>query len=73
LQLNEIEAEKGVIEYPRLREKETVFLEQSDVDYLQTAVKEIEQLVRSENCPDVFNAKICKSCSYYDFCYSGEV
>jgi CRISPR-associated exonuclease Cas4 len=73
LQLNEIEAEKGVIEYPRLREKETVFLEQSDIDYLKTAVKEIQELVKSENCPDVINAKICKSCSYYDFCYSGEV
>ncbi len=72
LQLNGIVAEKGVIEYPRLRERETVFLEQSDVDYLQTAVKEIEQLVKSENCPGVINAKICKSCSYYDFCYVDE-
>ncbi len=73
LQLNEIEAEKGVIEYPRLREKEDVFLDQSDIDYLQNTVKEIQELVKSENCPEVINAKICKSCSYYDFCYSGEV
>lgn len=72
LQLNEIEAEKGVIEYPRLREKEDVFLEQSDINYLQTTVKKIEQLLKSEYCPPVINAKICKSCSYYDFCYAGE-
>lgn len=72
LQLNEIEAEKGVIEYPRLREKESVFLEQPDINYLQTTVKVIERLLKSEYCPPVINAKICKSCSYYDFCYAGE-
>ena len=72
LLLNDIEADKGVIEYPRLRETEDVFLEQSDIDYLQRAVKEIETLVNSKICPDVINAKICKSCSYYDFCYVGE-
>lgn len=72
LQLNEIEAEKGVIEYPRLREKEDVFLGLSDINYLQTTVKELKKLVKSEYCPPVINAKICKSCSYYDFCYAGE-
>lgn len=72
LHLNDIEAEKGVIEYPRLRETEDVFLDQSDIDYLQRTIKEIETLVNSEICPDVINAKICKSCSYYDFCYAGE-
>lgn len=72
LQLNDIEAQKGVIEYPKLREVEEVFLDQSDIDYLQTAVKEIELLAKSPNCPNVINAKICKSCSYYDFCYAGE-
>lgn len=71
-QLNDIEIEKGVIEYPKLRETESVWLNQSDIDYLQGAVKEIDLLVNSEICPPVINAKICKSCSYYDFCYAGE-
>jgi len=73
LQLNGIEAEKGIIEYPRLRERETVLLTDKDIEYLSKTVFEIKKLTESETCPSVINSKICKSCSYYDFCYSGEV
>lgn len=72
MQLNNIESIKGIIEYPRLREREEVFLEEEDITYLENTVKEINKLVNSEICPPVINAKICKSCSYYDFCYAGE-
>jgi|SRR5690554_3270698 len=72
LQLNDIEAEKGIIEYPKLREREEVFLDEEDIRYLQKTVVEIKELLNSENCPPVINAKICKSCSYYDFCYVAE-
>src|SRR5699024_6208558 len=30
LKLNDVEAEKGIIEYPKMRERETVFLEEKD-------------------------------------------
>lgn len=73
LQLNEIQAEKGIIEYPKLREREDVFLDEEDVIYLQKTILEIKELLKNENCPPVINAKICKSCSYFDFCYSGEI
>jgi len=69
LKLNGIETEKGVIEYPRLREKEIIFLEESDINYLQKSIVKIKELLNNETCPPVINAKICKSCSYYDFCY----
>ena len=72
LQLNDIETEKGIIEYPKLREREDVFLDEEDIRYLQKTVLQIKELLNSDNCPAVINAKICKSCSYFDFCYSGE-
>lgn len=72
MQLNNIEVIKGIIEYPRLREREEVFLEEKDIAYLENAVQEINELVNNETCPPVINAKICKNCSYYDFCYAGE-
>ena len=72
LKLNEIEADCGVIEYPKLRETTKVDLDKNDIIYLEKTVLEIKNLVESENCPPVLNAKICKSCSYYDFCYAGE-
>lgn len=72
LELNEIEAEYGIIEYPRLRERETVYLDEEDVVYLEKTVGEIRLLIKNETCPPTINARICKSCSYYDFCYAGE-
>lgn len=72
LELNGIEVEKGIIEYPRLREREEVYLNEEDIEYLKKTILEIKNLVQSEICPPVINTRICKSCSYYDFCYAGE-
>ncbi len=69
LLLNEIPASKGIIEYPKMREREIVYLEEKDVEYLKALTAEIQALLNSEKCPPVLNARICKSCSYYDFCY----
>lgn len=73
LELNDIETEKGIIEYPRLREREEVYLDEEDKDYLKKTIENIKTLVNQTECPPVLNAKICKSCSYYDFCYAGEL
>lgn len=77
LRLNEIESEidgiEGLIEYPRLRKTESVILLENDIAYLEKTIVEIKELVERKTCPPTINAKICKSCSYYDFCYAGEV
>lgn len=72
LKLNHIEAERGLIEYPKLRLTENVYLEMKDISYLEKVVFEIHELVVRKECPPAINAKICKSCSYYDFCYANE-
>jgi len=61
---------RGIIEYPRLREKEHVVWETSDKEMVEGWLNEIEKCIRMDVPPGVINAKICKSCSYYDFCYS---
>ncbi len=73
LQLNDIDAEGGVIEYPKLRLTEKVLLEDRDIKYLEATVVDMKKLIDSDNCPPAINARICKSCSYYDFCYVGEL
>lgn len=73
LELNAIEVEKGIIEYPKLREREEVFLDDEDIVYLKKTIQEIKAVVNDVACPPVINAKICKSCSYHDFCYAGEI
>ena len=73
LQLNNIKTEYGVIEYPKLRLTEKVYLEDKDLNYLDALMLAIKELILDDNCPPVINSKICTSCSYYDFCYSNEI
>lgn len=63
---------KGVIEYPKLRQREGVTLNESDIIEINKWEDEIEKLVSSDECPKVINSKICKNCSYYEFCYVNE-
>lgn len=70
--LNRIEDASAVIEYPLLRQTESVALAESDVAALEKMVTQVSQLQHSVLCPPVLNGKICKSCSYYDFCYIDE-
>jgi len=62
----------GILEYPALRLREEITLQEADRHYLQTVEKEIETICRQEQMPPRAAKKICRSCSYYDFCWSGE-
>ena len=72
LERNGIEDVKGVLEYPALRHTAPVILTDADRIRITEMEKEIRQLIEGDVCPPVINAKICKNCSYYDFCYVGE-
>ena len=73
LEQNGIDGVTGTIEYPKLRETKQVILEEQDKQYLQQTVNNIESLINNEQCPPRINSKICKRCSYYDFCYIEEI
>jgi CRISPR-associated exonuclease Cas4 len=62
----------GKLEYPKLRETKEVRLTEEDKTYLLDVIKQIESLLAAETCPSRINSKICKKCSYYDFCYIEE-
>lgn len=72
LRLNGIEGATAILEYPLLRQTDTVELMEADINYLENTVVKIASLKESEACPAVINSKICRSCSYYDFCYAAE-
>ena len=73
LKLNGIDDATGTIEYPLLRQKEPITLLKSDIQALQQIVMAVSNLQQSNTCPQVINAKICKSCSYYELCYIDEI
>lgn len=72
LKLNGIENVTAILEYPLLRHTDSLALTVADVEYLEKVVYEIVLLKESQQCPSVINAKICKSCSYYELCYTSE-
>ena len=67
-----IDGVTGLLEYPRLRHTEQVLLTDHDREELETIVTAIEKIKASDHCPPMIKLAICKNCSYYDFCYSGE-
>ena len=69
LERNGIEGVSGILEYPALRQTTKVELTEADREYIQEIENEIQCLVEGDVCPPVVNGKICKSCSYYEFCY----
>jgi len=62
----------GVLEYPRLRKSERIFLSDLDREEIPAMVSDIEEIILNDQCPEKEKMKICKNCSYYDFCWSTE-
>lgn len=67
-----IEGVTGLIEYPKMRERETVSLTEEDREAVKRWEVEIKTIIENEECPSLLNKPICKKCSYYDFCYVEE-
>lgn len=72
LEQNGIDGVTGILEYPELRQTTKVNLTDADRQKIKEIEEKITQLISSDDCPPIINAKICKSCSYYDFCYVKE-
>jgi CRISPR-associated exonuclease Cas4 len=67
-----IEVKYGILEYPKLRKTDEVYLTDIDREEIPAMVYDIEALVQDEKCPERVKIGICKNCSYFDFCWSGE-
>ncbi len=72
LQRNGVEEVTGILEYPTLRQTKKVVLTEDDKMQIEETTKSIEKIINSETCPAKLNTKICKNCSYYEFCYITE-
>ncbi|QTL99145.1 CRISPR-associated protein Cas4 [Iocasia frigidifontis] len=63
---------KGLINYVKERRVEEIELTEDDELEIEKAVKGIEQVLQLKSPPEVINARICKKCAYYLFCYVEE-
>jgi len=67
-----IEGVSGILEYPKLRKTEEIYLSEVDRNRILEIEEDIKKIVSSDDCPRVIDSKICKKCSYFDFCYADE-
>lgn len=72
LERHGVQEPTGLLEYPKLRQTQTVTLTDADRVAIPQWELAIEQLVSQPDCPPVINKPLCKQCSYYEFCYVAE-
>ncbi len=72
LRKNEIMANYGTIEYPKLRQTDRVDLNEDDVRAIELKIKQTYAITKQENCPPALTKSKCSNCSYFDFCWSGD-
>lgn len=64
-----VDIKKGVLDYPTLRKRTEVFLDDKDKEIMENKLNEIERIIESEYPVEVNKKSYCKKCSYYDLCY----
>jgi CRISPR-associated exonuclease Cas4 len=64
-----IKIEKGILDYPKIRKREEIFLEEGDGERIQEILHNIEDVVSQDMMPQPISSKICKSCAYFEYCY----
>lgn len=70
LERNGVPAAHGILEYPKLRETEEVWLSEADRREIPLWEAEVQRIIGLEACPPLVRKGICKKCAYYDFCFS---
>ena len=70
---NGIDGVSGVLEYPKERKTEEVYLSEPDRVFIEEMVLKVKAIIDSDHCPDPIKKPKCKNCAYYDFCYVAEL
>ena len=69
LKIRGINIEKGILDYPKLKKREEVFLSENDEKKIKGILSEIEKITVMEKPPELEKLKICKKCAYFEYCY----
>ncbi len=60
---------KGIINYPKLRKKEVVELNEEEEREVEKALLKVKEILSLEEPPEVKRKKYCPKCAYYLFCF----
>ena len=61
---------RGELLFPRERKKIGVTLNQTLVEELEEAIRDIEEITRSDVPPPVRRIRFCSKCGYNEFCFA---
>jgi CRISPR-associated exonuclease Cas4 len=64
-----IPIKKGILDYPKIKKREEIYLQDNDIEKIEEIIKNIETIVAQEKMSPPIESKICKSCAYYEYCY----
>ena len=64
-----IDIEKGVLDFPKIRKREIVYLDDRDRKGIEDILIAIESLIKMQKPPKLNKKSICKTCAYYEFCF----
>ncbi len=72
MEQNGIEGVSGILEYPKERKTEQVYLSSIDIEQIKEFVADITKIIHSDSIPETISKVRCKNCSYFDFCFVKE-
>ena len=61
--------EKGILDYPKLKKREEIFLSLEDEKEIEKILENISKIIQEEKPPKLEKLKICKKCAYFEYCY----
>lgn len=64
-----VNIEKGILDYPKLKRRIDVFLEEIDNEAIEKIIKEIDEISNLSRPLERETKKICKKCAYYELCF----
>lgn len=70
---NGIDSPSAILEYPKMKQRQIVEWEESDMAEVEKWKRKCYSIIHQDVCPPLLKKSICKKCSYFDFCYAGEV
>lgn len=70
LERNGMNMKYGLLEYPRLRQTERVYLTPEDRQAIPKWEQQIHHIIIRVDCPVLVKKGICKKCAYYEFCFT---
>lgn len=60
----------GVLAHPTEKKRETVELTPEAIDEVESAIRDIHDIITRESPPPAEEKPVCDSCAYHDFCWS---